>query len=271
VSRIRAVRPFEWAFPSRPAQREVLSALPEAETGKPPLLFVHGLAHGAWCFAEHWLGVAAERGFPAYAVSLRGHGGSGGGDRLRSSRIRDYVHDVVQTAVTLPRQPVLIGHSLGALVVGRALAKYPARAAVLLAPVPPGQGLGLATRLARTSPGALGQVLLGRTLPFRPEHLFRGPDGPTHLFKLGAESPLAQYQLALHRRPERPLGEPPVLVVGAGEDRLVPARLTARTARFYRTEPVTIPDIGHDLMLDTGWDRPINTILSWVDGLQEPA
>ena len=69
MTRTRAVRPFEWAFPPRPARRELLSMLPEVDTGKPPLLFVHGLAHGAWCFAEHWLPAAAEHGFPAYAVS----------------------------------------------------------------------------------------------------------------------------------------------------------------------------------------------------------
>jgi len=271
MTRIKAVRPFEWAFPARPAERELISALPDGDTGKPPLLFVHSLAHGAWCFAEHWLGAAAERGFGAYAVSLRGHGGSSGGDRLRRTRLRDYVHDVIQAAATLPSQPVLIGHSLGALAVARALARYPARAAVLLAPVPPGQGVGLAVHLARVAPAAMARAVIGRTVPFRPEHLFHSSDAAVHLFRLGAESPLVQYQLALHRRPERPLGEPPVLVVGAGEDRLVPPRVLARTARFYGTDPVVIPDIGHDLMLDAGWERPLTTILDWVEALEEPA
>ncbi len=41
------------------------------DEGLPPLLFVPGLGHGAWAFAEHWLGHAASRGFPAYAVTPR--------------------------------------------------------------------------------------------------------------------------------------------------------------------------------------------------------
>ena len=39
---------------------------------------------------------------PAYAVSLRGHGGSG---RLRTARLRHYVDDVVAVASSLPRRP----------------------------------------------------------------------------------------------------------------------------------------------------------------------
>ena len=76
VERVRVVRSWEWARPERPARREVLAAVPEREEAKPPLLFVPGFGHGAWAFAEHWLGHAAGRGFPAYALSLRGHGGS---------------------------------------------------------------------------------------------------------------------------------------------------------------------------------------------------
>jgi len=269
MMRTRAVRPFEWAFPPRPARRELLSVLPEVGTGKPPLLFVHGLAHGAWCFAEHWLPAAAEHGFPAYAVSVRGHGASSGSERLRRDRLRDYVHDVVQAAVSLPSQPVLIGHSLGALVVSRVIARYPARAVVLTAPVPPTQGVGLAAHLARTEPATAARIIAGRTVRLRADQLFAAGVAEEHVDRLGAASPLVQYQAAFHRRPDPPLGDPPVLVVGAGADRLIPARLVARTARFYRTEPVVVPGVGHDLMLDAGWDRALKTILNWVDALEE--
>jgi pimeloyl-ACP methyl ester carboxylesterase len=55
----------------------------------PPPLFIHGICSGAWSFAEHWLPAAVDAGFPAYALSFRGHGGSAGGDRLMVSRISD--------------------------------------------------------------------------------------------------------------------------------------------------------------------------------------
>jgi hypothetical protein len=43
-----------------------------AAASKPPLLFVHGSFHAAWCWAEHWLGYYAALGYDAHAVSLRG-------------------------------------------------------------------------------------------------------------------------------------------------------------------------------------------------------
>src|SRR5690242_6388280 len=96
--------------------------------GRPPLLFVHGLGHGAWCW-ENWLTDAAEAGYPSFAVSLRGHGGSDG--RLRTSRLGHYVDDVIAAAAALPAPPVIVGHSMGGLVVQQVLARYAARAAVL--------------------------------------------------------------------------------------------------------------------------------------------
>lgn len=39
---------------------------------KPPLVFVHGSYHAAWCWAEHWLPFFSASGFDCYAVSLLG-------------------------------------------------------------------------------------------------------------------------------------------------------------------------------------------------------
>ncbi|GAA4976628.1 alpha/beta hydrolase [Actinoplanes utahensis] len=114
----------DWSDPVPAADREVVSRLPDDDAGRPPLLFVPGHGHGAAVFAEHWLGHAAGRGFPSHAVTPRP-----GGD------LRARVHDVVQVAAGLPRRTVLIGHGTGGRVVAGALGRYPARAAVLVAPV----------------------------------------------------------------------------------------------------------------------------------------
>jgi pimeloyl-ACP methyl ester carboxylesterase len=134
------MRPWDWATPPVPVRREVLSAAPAGETRCPPLLLVPDAGYGASAFTPVWLPGAAARGFPAYAVSLRGHGESGGSELRRRTMVRDYVYDVVQAAVALPVRPVLVGHGLGALVVSRVLTRYPARAAVLLAPAGPALG-----------------------------------------------------------------------------------------------------------------------------------
>jgi len=134
------MRRWDWAAPPAAVHREVLSALPGTPTRLPPLLFVPDAGRAAFSFTPTWLPAAAELGFPAYGVSLRGHGGSGCARARGRTLLRDYVCDVVQVAVTLPVRPVLVGHGLGALVVARVLARYPARAAVLLTPAVPGRG-----------------------------------------------------------------------------------------------------------------------------------
>jgi pimeloyl-ACP methyl ester carboxylesterase len=273
-SRIRIFRTFEWAFPIRPVQREVLVSKPETEESamfgsagrKPPLLFVPGFRHGAWAFAEHWLEHAAERGFPAYAMSLRGHGESTAAPR---TTLRAYTHDVVQVAARLPRQAVLIGHGVGGLAVARALARYPARAGVLVAPVFGGFET-LAAALARNLPGTLPAVF-GARLTLRRGQLFGRelgtPAAREYAGRLttGGAAPLAQWQMLLHRAPEAPVGEAPVLVVGSPDDRVVPRRALERAARRYGGAPLLFPGMGHDLMLDARWKEPIDAILDWLE------
>ncbi|RZU52891.1 serine aminopeptidase S33 family [Krasilnikovia cinnamomea] len=245
----------DWSSPVRPVARELSSALPDGDEGRPPLLFVPGLGHGPWAFTEHWLGHAARRGFPAHAVGLRERGD-----------LRAYAHDVVQTAASLPRQAVLIGHGAGALVVSRALARYPARAGVLVAPVLDGwAGLGAALRAnpLGTLPAIVGGALrLSRRQLFSPELPVEQADAYRgRLVPAGAR---AQWQLLAHRAAPRPVGSPPVLVVGSPDDRVVPRAALDRTAARFGAAPLLFPGMGHDLMLDAGWAEPIDAILDWL-------
>lgn len=56
--------------------QEGVGAYPEEEKGdkfqNPPLVFVHGSFHAAWCWAEHWLPFFSHSGYDCYAISLLG-------------------------------------------------------------------------------------------------------------------------------------------------------------------------------------------------------
>ena len=257
------MRQREWAYPPVPVRREVLAASPTGPSEAPPVLFVPGFGHGAWVFAEHWLEHTAERGFPAYAMSLRGHGESGSAPK---TTIRAYAHDVTQVAASLPRQAVLVGHGASALVVAAALARYPARAAVLVSPV--FGGVGAAFSALVRNPGAVLPAVFGRPLRLRRGQLFGRElpveDGRGYAARLGGASARAQWQLVTHRAPEDPVGDPPVLVVGSPDDRLVPRAALAAVARRYNGAPLLFPEMGHDLMLDARWEEPIDAILDWL-------
>jgi pimeloyl-ACP methyl ester carboxylesterase len=266
----------DWAAPVAAVQREVLTSQPvpdgfgEIDGEKPPLLFVAGYGHGAWAFAEQWLEHAAERGFPAYAMSLRGHGDSG---MAKGTTLRAYAHDVVQVAARLPRRAVLIGHGVGGLAVADALARYPARAGVLVSPVFGGFATFF-TALRRNPAGTIPAIFGGR-LGLRRGQLFgRGvPATQAREFMTrvgGTPAPRVQWQLLRSRTPDLPVGDAPVLVVGSPDDHIVPRSALEQAAKRYGGAPLLFPAMGHDLMLDTRWQEPIDAILDWLDKPARP-
>ena len=266
--RTRVMRPLAWAAPAKPVQRELLQV--SAGTGphdRPQLLFVHGMNHGAWCWTEHWMAAAAERGWSSAAVSLRGHGNSGGHDELRRWKYRDYEHDVMQAIIALPRPPVLVGHSMGAQVVRRVLARYVPAAAVLLCPPGGASGVGVMARFARRRPAAFARALVAQPVVLNSDDLF-GPEmdpGAARGYeeRMTPEPPLAVYETML--RPQPRASRSPVLVLGGSQDALVSVSDLVSTARVYGTRPHVFRGMGHDLMLEPRWGQPLDLMLDWLE------
>src|SRR5262245_7923152 len=100
-------------LPAEP-QIEVRSRLPQTASSrrnngrKTPLLFVHGGYCDAWCWEPFFLPWFAAQGYPAYALSLRGHGESGGYGSLFVAGLDDYAADVERVIAQIDVMPVLI-------------------------------------------------------------------------------------------------------------------------------------------------------------------
>ena len=108
---------------------------PTASSNRPPIVLVHGAANSAlvWKF---WQQELAARGWPSYAVDLRGHGNSEPVD-LSSTRMQDYAVDVQAIAAQIRQPPVIVGWSMGGLVAMMAAATGTYMACVALAPSVP--------------------------------------------------------------------------------------------------------------------------------------
>jgi pimeloyl-ACP methyl ester carboxylesterase len=267
--REHVLRRLDWTFPAPPVRRELVEVVPDApDPSRPPLLFVHGAWHGAWAWQESWLPAVAARGWHGVAVSLRGHGGSERPERYRRATLRHYQHDVLQAITQLPAPPVLIGHSMGGLVVQSVLERYRAApAGVLVASAPPVHGLGFATAMLRHDPALLGQALVGAAPRPRDGTFFGsampGDEARRYTGRLGEEAVAAAWQVALPRRV--PDVRTPMLVLGGADDRLLSPRDVVRTARTYATRARIFHGMGHDLMLGPGNLGVLEVVLDWLE------
>lgn len=249
----------------------LLERVPSRGARKPcPLLFVHGMWLGAWCW-ERYLRAAAEAGWEAWALNLRGHHGSRPVPDLGEVGVEDYVQDVLDCMRVLG-EVVLVGHSMGGMITQKVAEVGGVRAAVLMTSAAPRGILVLrwpvlsrmpryAFALAASRPFLLSRehadVLLLNSFP---------PDRRAEVFsRMVPESGRAARQLAfgLIAVDEGKVGCP-ALVVGAERDSITPAAVQRRIAAKYGADYREAAGHGHVLLLEEGWEGPCREVLDWV-------
>ena len=238
-----------------------------------PVLCLHGLFAGSWVY-ERLLPRIAERGFPASALSYRGHPPAEPSREMGRHSIVDYCHDASEAARALNR-PIVIGHSLGGLIALLLAGRNLIRAAVLVSPAPP-RGISV-----------LSPAILWRMIPYVPAMLFNRPFLPSdrHLDALvlnrvpeGSRSALRrrfvagsgrvsrETALGLFKVPARAV-RAPLLVVGAEHDRFIPLETASRVARAYAASWHVARGHGHFLFSEPGWEDTADVILEWIQAL----
>jgi pimeloyl-ACP methyl ester carboxylesterase len=233
------------------------------------------MLHGAWCWDVHFLNYFARHGFAAHAVNLRGHGASEGRDRLRWTRIADYVEDVTSAIGQLHVPPVLIGHSMGGFVVQKYLEDCEAPGAVLLSSPPPAGLLGVALRIARRRPLVFAKINLTLSLlpviatPQLAREAFFSADVPDDKLRgywqlMQDESYMAFLDMLALDLPKPAKVRTPLLVLGAARDNMLKSRDIEATARAYHTQCEIIPDVAHNSMLELQWQTAAERILGWL-------
>lgn len=253
---------------------EVIARHPAEPSRFPPLLFVHGSCHGAWCWAEYFLPFFAEQGFDVHALSLRGHAGSTAPRDVRWTSIAEYVDDVASVAVTLPQPPIVIGHSLGGMVVQRYLEQHAAPAAVLMAPAPSTGMVRSGLRLFRNEPALILKPIVTRRVTSvlddveRMQRILFSPGTPRadvtrYAGLMGEESFLAFAQL-LYSRPTRHPARMRMLVVGTTDDAIIRPQDVERTARDWGATLRMFEGMGHDMMLDVKWKEVAGRMVEWM-------
>ncbi len=239
-----------------------------------PLLFVHGAWHGAWCW-ERFVEFFADRGYRAVAVSLRGHGDSMPYGRWRGCSVADYLDDVKTVAEHLQSKPILIGHSMGGLIVQKYLESNDAPAGVLVASAPPQGGRRFMMHLTRSHPWLLIRSLLtgdsayGYNTPAITRKYFYSEATPEsdvvrYAAMLCSESLRAGIEFSRTNFVVTQRVTTPLLVLGSALDGCVTEAEAHDTARAYGTAPEFFDGIGHNMMLEPGWEAVAERIDSWL-------
>lgn len=228
-----------------------------------PVLMVHGAFHGWWAY-QRWLGLFATLGFPAYALSLRGHEGAAtlSAAELCATGMADYADDVRSVLNSLNIHPVLIGHSLGGLIAQMVAASH-----VNV------RGLAL---VGSAGPAALGATRdfawpEDKPLLFPPERMRKSMfydigDGDFAAIygRLVAESPRALNDSGLAGvHVARDTISSPVLVVGTEHDG-IGLHKSEDIAAYYRADLIQVPGTSHDCLVEDAGLDAAHEIIRWL-------
>lgn len=243
-----------------------------------------------WIWQEHFLPYFANRGWEAYAVSLSGHGASRDPSRLNDYGIKDYIADVGEAMTRIKRPPVLIGHSMGGMVVQKVMDAVPPgappiAAVVLMASLSPWGMWPTSLYMGTAHPDLLLEVAMiqlfgpdaatpqGMRAAMLSEHASK-EDSRRWFDRMQPESSLATAQLMWLIPPPPtllPESRPPILVMGAENDVFVPPYIVEATACYYKARALRIyPNTAHGMMLEPHWETVAADLEEWLLPLEKP-
>ncbi|WP_410499061.1 alpha/beta hydrolase [Chitinibacter sp. S2-10] len=266
-------------------QLELIHVPASNPTSRPPILLLHGAFAGAWCWQQVQQDLAAA-GWESYALSLRGHGQSDGLLMLANATIRDFMNDVEwalsQINLQINRHCILVGHSLGGYLAQQIAERQELAGLALLASIPPYGLSGSMAYMSAQHPNllmGLQSFALGHTS--KPEaamlhHLLFAKNTPldkveafaqhAQLESMGALSELwmPNWWKNLPRLPRFP-----VLVLGAGDDSIIPFSDIQITAQAWGVSPVMLAEAGHAMMCDRTQPELMIQLLDWLKDIPQ--
>jgi pimeloyl-ACP methyl ester carboxylesterase len=252
---------------------------PVKRTHNTPILFQHGMWHAAWCWRS-WQKDLANKGWESHAISLPGHGKSARRKSVRFSTMQDYLTVLETEIARTETPPFVVGHSMGGALIQWYLSKTAddLPGAVLL-----GSWTSHSTYADGTVPhlkrDPWGFIKMGLTLSSTP--LVRSPKWTKSLLITdGAEIEAAELHgrlceesaivLSQHNppmwSPKKNL-KSPVLWVAGEQDAVITLAGARRSAEFYNAKFLSVPDAGHNLMMEHNSAATLDAVESWLSQL----
>ncbi|MCO1575703.1 alpha/beta hydrolase [Crossiella sp. SN42] len=249
------------------------------------------LIHGTWGNGENWGEFGTElqaRGFRVHRPTARHHGNPrqvdvwANAQRMTKLGLLDFVADYAELVGRMATPPIIVGHSLGALLAQLLAARVPHRGQILLGTAP---AWGMHT--FDLAPMALWGRYLPRWLAGQPMYPVSKKVWDSHICNatpreisdpfydsLCAESGTVYRQMVLwfldHKRRAKVdyrASDAPVLVIAGELDKCTVPRIGRVTARKYGARGSFVQIPGADHMMNAGTHLPgtLKAIDDWLD------
>jgi len=245
---------------------------------------IHGMWGGPW-YWEKYQKFFEERGYQCIPVSLLLHRHDldvGELEKLGRTGLLEMADDVAKKIDGLDEKPVLMGHSMGALIAQILVSRGLAKSAVLLTPAAPSGILSIRPSVVRS----FFSVMTVWAFWKRPMKQRKNEAIYSMLHKLPQEEQIQTYDKFVYEsgRAASEIGlwlfdvrraskvdssqvTCPVFVVGAGEDRITPASVVRKVAKKYKAEYREFPNNAHWVVAEPGWEKIAQESFDWLETL----
>lgn len=248
------------------------------------LFLIHGMWGGPWCW-EKYVPFFESNGFHCQTAILRHHEVDPAlppGPHIGVTSLLDYAADLEEEIRRMNEAPILIGHSMGGLLAQILAARGLTTRLVLLTPAAPAGIFGITCSVIRSF---LSAQLKWRfwSKPIRPTfrefayssaHLLQKKEQREVYARLVYDSGRAAFEMGYWffdprhaSRVDASRVTCPTLIVGGGQDRIIPASVVRKVADRYSAVATYLEfkDHAHWVLGEPGWEEIATTVVNWLE------
>lgn len=247
------------------------------------LFMIHGMFCGAWVW-DNYRHFWGDKGYRCIPVTLRYHDinpDDAPDPRLGTTSLLDYAADLEKEIRRLDDAPILVGHSMGALLAQMLISRGLGKAAILLTPAPPAGIVALQPSVIKSFGGPLSRwgfwkkpmrlsfkaaasTVLNRMPPEQQKEVY-----PRFVYESGrAGTQIGFWFLDPVRAAEVDESEIscPILVVGCTQDKITPVSIVKKVAAKYETvsDYIEFTDHAHWVLAEPGWQDIAEYVDHWI-------
>jgi len=247
------------------------------------IVFIHGLFLNNEIWAE-WETFCKEKGYTTYTPAYPGHEGTpselrkNAPDSLGYVTFTEVVNKMEAFIESLPEKPIIVGHSMGALVAQKLVEKELAEAAIIISSAPPKGLITLKFSFAQSNLGLLNPFK-GNSIHYPTKKWFHYAFTNT-LSREESDSIFDKYVVPESRHiPRETLKKAgkidfkkphaPMLFISGKEDHIIPASLNKKNFKRYKDENSLrehkiFQGRDHFIASEDGWEEVATYIYNWL-------